>query len=78
MSAAPLPPYLFSIIYLAVFFTKTTVLTTGWMPSEIMADEPVTAATMNLISAMIRLPARAATTAIQEPLENVKRSGRWQ
>jgi hypothetical protein len=38
------------------------------MPSEIMADEPLTAAAMNLMIAMVRLPMMAAKTAIFEPL----------
>ena len=33
-----------------------------------MADEPVIAAAINLMTAMIRLPATAATTAVFEPL----------
>ncbi len=37
--------------------------TTEWIPSEIMADEPVKMAAMNFITAMIRLPITAATTA---------------
>ena len=44
------------------------VSTSEWIPSEIMAEEPVTAAAKNLMIAMIRLPAMAAKTAILEPL----------
>jgi hypothetical protein len=38
------------------------------MPSAIIAEEPESAAAMNLMIAMIRLAATAAKTAILEPL----------
>jgi hypothetical protein len=41
------------------------------MPSEIIADDPVIAAAMNLMIPMIRLPEIAAKNAILEPLCDV-------
>ncbi|OPX63569.1 MAG: hypothetical protein A4E30_00606 [Methanomassiliicoccales archaeon PtaB.Bin215] len=48
--------------------TPFPVSTMEWIPSEIMAEEPVMAAAMNLTTAMARFPMMAATIAIREPL----------
>ena len=40
------------------------VSTTEWMPSEIMAELPVSAAATNLMTAMAALPTMAAITAV--------------
>lgn len=42
------------------------VSTREWIPSDIIAEDPVIAAAINLMQAMIRFPAIAATTAMVE------------